>query len=590
MKKTGAICLKLICAAYWSCFLLKSDAYYTPYLAVAVVGCMCMVYNNVSKYTVEAKWKKVAVSTLAFVFAFCVAAANYKLFENISAVYSEVLYRFNTLFRLISMLLVLFGGIVLFGEILTSVCFLAEKHLFEEKSVKRAKISAGVVFLLSWLVIAALDLLLLFSVEYPGILTPDSTDQVHQLLHFKQYSNHHPFYHTQIIHIMISLGLRLFGNMSAATALYSVFSILVMSGCFAYTIYTIYQLKRSIKAAVLALLIYLLMPYQIKYSYTMWKDVFFGAAVLVFAVGAFRVFEKVGKHERINYAVMLCGAFGMTLLRSNGLIAFVATVIVFALLFRDRYKKTILAFAGIIVFAFVLKHPVLTALNVKQPDTVESLSIPIQQIARVITDGMELTSEQQELLSNVVKIEDVPDNYKSYISDPIKNLIRNFGNKEYINENKTEFIKLYVKLGLEHPREYIRGWIDQTKGYWNGGYSYWIWGQGVYDNLAGIEADVNSKAAEKVWQDYLRLFMAKTSNPLLLLFVSIGFNTWLVLISAFSALIRKDFSAFFVSVPTIMVIATLLIATPVYSEFRYAYAMFCCLPFIVYVSFMKKKA
>lgn len=322
----------------------------------------------------------------------------------------------------------------------------------------------------------------------------------------------------------------------------------------------------------------------------MWKDVFFGAAVLVFVVGAFRVFEKVGKHERINYAVMLCGAFGMTLLRSNGLIAFVATVIVFALLFRDRYKRTILAFAGIIVMAFVLKHPVLTALNVKQPDTVESLSIPIQQISRVITDGMELTSEQQELLSNMVNIEDVPDNYKSYISDPIKNLIRNYGNKDYINENKTEFIKLYVQLGLEHPREYIRAWIDQTKGYWNSGYSYWIWSQGVNDNLAGIEANVNSKTAESVLQDYLREFTASTSNPLLLLFVSIGFNTWLVLISAFSALIRKDFSALFVSVPTIMLIATLLIATPVYAEFRYAYAMFCCLPFIVYVSFMGKKA
>lgn len=588
MKKNSVICLKLIFAAYWSCFLLKSDAYYTPYLAVAVVGCMCMVYNNASKYTVEAKWKRVAVITLAFVLAFCVAAANYKLFESISAVYSEVLYRFNTLFRLISMLLVLFGGIALFGEILTSVCLLAEKHLFEEKSVKRAKISAGVVFLLSWLMIAALDLFLLFSVEYPGVLTADNTDQVHQLLHFKQYSNHHPFYHTQIIHIMISVGLRLFGDMSAATALYSVFSILVMSGCFAYTVYTVYQLKHSIKAAVLTLLIYLLMPYHIKYSYTMWKDVFFGAAVLVFVVGAFRVFEKVGKHERINYAVMLGGAFGMTLLRSNGLIAFVATVIVFALLFRDRYKRTSLAFAGIIVLAFVLKHPVLTALNVKQPDTVESLSIPIQQIARVITDGMELTSEQEALLSNVVNIEDIPDNYKSYISDPIKNLIRNYGNKDYINENKTEFIKLYVQLGLEHPREYIRAWIDQTKGYWNSGYSYWIWGQGVNDNLAGIEANVNSKTAESVWQDYLREFTANTSNPLLLLFVSIGFNTWLVLISAFSALIRKDFSALFVSVPTIMVIATLLIATPVYSEFRYAYAMFCCQPFIVYVSFMKK--
>lgn len=34
MKKSTATALKLILAAYWSCFLIRSDSYYMPYLAV----------------------------------------------------------------------------------------------------------------------------------------------------------------------------------------------------------------------------------------------------------------------------------------------------------------------------------------------------------------------------------------------------------------------------------------------------------------------------------------------------------------------------------------------------------------------------
>ena len=70
-----------------------------------------------------------------------------------------------------------------------------------------------------------------------------------------------------------------------------------------------------------------------------------------------------------------------------------------------------------------------------QPDTIEALSIPAQHIARVITDGGELTQEQEELLSKVVDLERVPKEYDSTISDPIKTLVREKGNQDYIKEH-----------------------------------------------------------------------------------------------------------------------------------------------------------
>lgn len=585
MKKSTATVLKLILAAYWNCFLIRSDSYYMPYLAVCMAGCACMFYNYSKAAHVTPKWQRCGVHILSLLLAFCVAAANYTLFESVGIVYSYTLSKLNIVFRAISMLLVLAGGMVLFGEILTTVCLLPVCNPQSEKRARRAPIRASAVFFISWFLIAALDLSLLFLVEYPGILTNDSTNQMHQLLHITEYSNHHPFYHTQIIRLMVSIGLALFGEINAAVAVYSVFQILVLSACFAYTVCSVYQLKYSLKAAVCTLAIYLLMPYHIKFSFTMWKDVLFGAAVLLLVVSVLRVVENVGSHKHLNYALMLLGAFGMTLLRSNGLAAFAASALVFAVLFIKRHKKTVFAFAGIIALAIVLKYPVLAAMGIQQPDTIESLSIPLQQIARVIVDGETLTPEQEALLSEVVPLDGVPEHYLTYISDTMKDYVRQSGNQEYISEHKSEFVKLYLQLGLEHPQEYIRAWIDQTRGYWNGGYSYWVWDVGVKDNLAGIEPTVFSQGLKNLWSEYLRCFTMTSSNLLLLLFMSVGFNTWLVLISAFSALVRKNYAAFFASVPTVMIIGTLLLATPVYSEFRYAYAMFCCLPFIVYTSF-----
>ena len=49
-------------------------------------------------------------------------------------------------------------------------------------------------------------------------------------------------------------------------------------------------------------------------------------------------------------------------------------------------------------------------------------------------------------------------------------------------------------------------------------------------------------------------------------------------------LLKKDPVALFLPIPVLAVIATLLIATPVYAEFRYAYSLFCVLPFLLAVS------
>ena len=159
--------------------------------------------------------------------------------------------------------------------------------------------------------------------------------------------------------------------------------------------------------------------------------------------------------------------------------------------------------------------------------------------------------------------------------DPLKNLIREKQNVVYIMQKKSDFIKLYLDLGMAHPEKYVAAWIDQTRGYWNGGYSYWRWEHGVQENTLGIYRTEGSYLFSRLMYEYLWIFQVV---PILYLFLCIGLFVWIIICMAYIGYTRNNKSVVFMSIPILGNIATLLIATPVFAEFRYSYSVFLCAP------------
>lgn len=502
-------------------------------------------------------------------FSAIVVLANYGMFTGADD-------KWQLCLNIISLFAVSAGGWCVFGEILR---YFSRKELFRMGDSKSKNLDKW-IFVGAAAIITVVDLCVLFGTQYPGTLTPDSIWQMSQVL-THTYSNHHPYYHTQIIHFLVWIGYHLFGNINAAVATYSVFSVGVMASCFAYVVYTIYQAAHNKWLTFGVFLYYLIMPFHIMYSITMWKDVFFGGIVTIFVVTWYRILRQIGKHQKLDWVIMLISALGMCVLRSNGLMAFGCSVIVFGILFGKKQRKMLLCFMGVIIVSFILKHPVLSALKVTQPDTIEALSIPAQQIARVVVNERELTDKQTELLSQVIDIEKISEEYLSFISDPVKELVREKDNQDYIGTHRLEFISLYVQLGLRYPADYIAAWIDQTKGYWNAGYDYWRWTSGVYKNSLGIERTVNSEHFSSLVGFCLYLW---EHNSITQLFLSIGLYVWGIIFSTYMAIIKRKRVELFVAIPFLAVILSLLIATPVYAEFRYAYAIFCGMPFLLFTA------
>ncbi len=553
------IVIQLIFMLWWLTeYLPKTDSNYTIYIICAIIGFIGISHKG----SVSSKVHKNILYFVAIVFSTVVVLANYSLFRE--CVWAIIPMLVGGYFIAINALNFIYGKLVTYDII--------------ESTVKK-KIRPEYLFGISMLIISVIDCIYLFICAYPGNLSHDSIMQIMQILS-NSYSNHHPFYHTMLIKICISIGLNIFGNINAAVAVYSVFQILFMATCFSFAIVTLYQLNVSLKWIAICFIWYAIMPYHIIYSITMWKDVMFGGGVLLFTVSLFRIWFEVGNNKKFNYVMFVVGCLCFCLLRSNGLISLAIATICMLFIFKGRYKKiyrTLLITLGV---SCLLTGPVLDYLGVKPTETVEALSIPLQQIARVVVDNEKITDEQEERIDNILDISKISEEYLPYISDPIKILF----DSEYFSEHKREFFGLWVELGVKHPVTYVKAWIDQTKGYWNGGYSYWIYSHWLQENDFGIErtfVSANMRNAMVTYSEYLQ------DDSVFGVLSGIGFHVWIVLMLGVLNYFRGDKKKTFLTVPVLCVVGTLLISTPVYSEFRYAYSVFTCVPFLTLMTFTR---
>ena len=78
--------------------------------------------------------------------------------------------------------------------------------------------------------------------------------------------------------------------------------------------------------------------------------------------------------------------------------------------------------------------------------------------------------------------------------------------------------------------------------------------------------------------------------PILSMSWSIGLCFWLILVLAYVA--KKRFGGgkwLYPFIPTFGIWLTMMIATPVYAEFRYIFGAYCCLPLLMLYSYIKIK-
>ena len=429
-----------------------------------------------------------------------------------------------------------------------------------------------------------------FLLVFPGNVTMDSCSQLNQAMGQEPLSNHHPVIHTAIINIVFRFGKAVFGSDMGGVAFYSAVQAVLLSCAFSYFLTKMRFMGLDKRLTNICLAFYSLIPYYGNYAVTMWKDIWFGGIMLILLTILTDIIKDSRSEKKLSKKKFwLFFIFGllMCLFRSNGYYAFILCT-PFIVLSLIRSKGGVAVMCGMCVLIISLtafiKGPVYDSLNIMPPDPIESLSIPIQHVGRVIKEGKYIEHNQRVLISRIIDYDRISEIYRPGNSDPIKWAVRDKDNQEFLTKHKKEFFKLWFDLGKKYPLTYLRAQIDQTRGYFWPDIQYWVYG-GEFrsDGFNLYRKCLLPKPLEDTfyWINDSFLYI-----PYLGFFRSIGLMHWLYLFAFALCFLRQGKRTAVICIPVLAVIFTLYIATPIYAEFRYAFCMFTTLPLVCVLPFL----
>lgn len=569
MKRLGIVPGKLavICRSFfiyvWLSVLAAlsaTDTYYSVYVLCAAGAFLCLM-DNYKTGRIRTGKQKTVLYLFSGLFSASVLLGNYELFMPLSVL--QNLFDGACCFA---------GGLFVGYEILL---FMLDKAPWTVDPAERKR--PWLIFLAVFFSVALIDLLYLKFALYPGVLTTDSFSTLKQLLGHSRYNNTMPFWHTVTVKVFVDLGMAIFGELHAAVAFFHSVQILFMAACFGYAIVTMYQ--RGIPGWFLAAVycIYAFQPHNIVYSVTLWKDIPFAAAGLLFITALYRLLKGIGKFQWLNYVIFTVGALGFSLWRTNGWYAFLATVVIMLCILKQQKKTILILMCVVLIFCWILINPVLDCLGVSETNLVEAFAVPMQQIARVVSEGRDLSEEEYDLLSEIFWMDKLERMYDPQTVDPVKFETFQYDKVDYIKENASAYLKLYFRIGLRYPGDYLKAWIEETRGYWNGGYFFWIYTRSMDENSLGLELTLGDNLIARL---YAAAFRYLEKPVMLQPLVSIGLHVWaLIACTLINAMKKRE--DFLLAIPLLVLVFGLWIGTPVYSEFRYAYPVFLGMPLIL---------
>ncbi|MCM1266483.1 MAG: DUF6020 family protein [Bacteroidales bacterium] len=304
-----------------------------------------------------------------------------------------------------------------------------------------------------------------FAAYYPAIMAYDVIPQLDQI-RSSGLTTHHPLIHTLYLAACLRLGeaIPFFANADrAGLAIYSLTQMAVVAACFS-CVY-VFLLRRGVKRWLCALFVLCaaFFPTHGLLAVSITKDTVYAALVMVFAV---YTYELAARKESpaggwiVRYSIL---SVVLLLFRNNSVYAWIVYAAAVLLALRKKpFFRRICMLHGVIFLLYLALNGLMIRASGATSDTYarEMLSVPAQQIARVVQEHKgELTQQDLQRLSTVWK-EELPE-YVPAIADRSKRDIG--GDKETL----AVFAKEWASLGVRYPLEYLKAFLLKNKGVWD---------------------------------------------------------------------------------------------------------------------------
>lgn len=414
---------------------------------------------------------------------------------------------------------------------------------------------------------------------YPGFFSYDA-NRILTMYVTGTMTTINPVLNTVIMSSAIVLGYRLTSSDNAAIALYCVVRMALLSGVFAYTVVWLKRRGAALAGIVASALFYALFPLIAVFACCTAKDVEFSAAVLLFLIMCIDFSSGKQKNTLPRVAALVAVGLFMLLMRHNAILAFVPFAVIFTLECKREKRKAAIALAAILALFFSFNLYVKYGMKIPSGNPGESLSVPIQQLARAACYNEDKLSAGQLAAIDEYLGEGVYKSYDPKRSDPVKDSF----NAELFKAAPLDFFALWADVGKDNAGAYLDAFVANTVDLvYPLGYIDGYLGEPSYFRVMVEHPGHLDSKLPGVYNAYYSLFNDPNiiSNKLLSTLFSPALAVWLTLFALGCAYARKS------SKKAPLWFLTLLAATILFGPIvinRYVLYLYFCAPLTLFIA------
>lgn len=562
-------CLEALLSVYALYFLNSLD--FSNYFLLALVAFIFYIFfKNTHKY------KKNTV-LLSLALTFFLLLGKYKIYLDDS----------SGLMLAIKLIITPIGTYILFQHLFGYVF-----DILDNKKIKNiTPISYKLSFIIAFLVIC-LSWLVVLIIKYPGIIYPDTLNQIIQSFGDRLFNNKNPLLHTLLIKTFYDISLSFTNNINVATFIVSLVQLVFCSCIYAYVCRYIYKRTNNIYFYIATLLFYGYISYNVFYNISISKDAMYAVFTALFVC----MIDKLC-NEPSNKSIILFVITGIlySLLRNNGFYSLIVVAFVIMVLYiKFNFKKLTITILVTLLLTGVIRGPIynaiLTNLNkdykgdfyvpsaVAFHDSFITV-VPFQQIANVVVHERELNEKEEWLIEEYIPLDEVKEAYNPILVDELYEHIKDTCKPTRLNIPKIEYFKLWVELFLKYPLDYLEAYVNMNKYYfYPNKYIENIYYTSIYPNEYGIKyIDNNETLVNKIETSYSN----QKKIPLVSSLFSPGTVVFILLIGLYYCLLKKNKTSFISMFHLLVNFLILMAFVPLNDEFRYIYPVVACLPLII---------
>lgn len=498
-------------------------------------------------------------------------------------VYMDESTGFMLMLKLISTFL---GSLILFEHIFGYIF-----DILDSKKIKTLKlISYRNSYIIAFIVISVSWIALLI-IKYPGIVYPDTMNQILQVFGDRAFNNKNPLLHTLILKGLYDFVMLFTTDINLATFIVGLVQLIACSLMYAYVCQYIYKRTDNILFYLASLIFYAFVSYNVFYNISISKDALYAAFTVLLICMTDKLCEKCSKKYIIFYVII---GILYCLLRNNGFFSFIIVTLTVCLFnFKFNFKKLTIGVLLILILTTIIRGPfysyVINNFN-KQPENnyvssptkfVDSFLyvLPFQQIANVVAHDRELNEKEEWLIEEYIPLDQVKDAYNPMLVDVLFSRIADTCKASRLEIDKIEYIKLWIELFVKYPLDYLEAYVNMNKYYfYPNRYIESMYYTQIYPNDYGIEySNNNQELVDNIENQY----SAQKIIPLVSVIYCPGVVVFIVIICLYYSLLKGNKSIFISMFHLLINFLILMAFVPLNDEFRYIYPIVASLPVVI---------